>query len=397
MNCLTEKTIKRYLACDVSREEFAEISEHLASCEKCREAVRRMSSVSLETFAMGADICPDYEELSRYVDGEKMSPEFMSHIRSCELCARDIEAIRKIRLLKPEKARLTWQRYVWIPAAAAAALAVFLIGHSPQTVPGPDKPAVMAILPGADTNPQTLAEKIPDETKPTDAATPKDEAPKPPDEVKAEDPKEPEPEKKNDTLAQAQKNAADEVKKEIKNEENKVKENVYNENGVNENKETRLAAAVKEEKNEEPEEAVSEKTFDPVEVAAAPSVRLRGGEDKTVEKKAEEPAEKVAANSVETASAGNAMKSVPRISEPLAKGVRPAPTKLTWSKVEGADSYRAEIFTTDGNKVEEAITKGTSYTPTKLESGKTYTVKYSYRANETDPWHVSERKKIIAK
>ncbi|MBP5739151.1 MAG: hypothetical protein J6X38_08755, partial [Abditibacteriota bacterium] len=122
---MDEKDLKRFLNCDVSREEFFRIERHIAECESCKDALRRLSSVRLQEFATGAECCPDYEELSRYVDGEKMSPEFMSHIRSCELCARDIRTIRKARLMKPAVRRLTWQRFVWIPAAAAAALAAF--------------------------------------------------------------------------------------------------------------------------------------------------------------------------------------------------------------------------------------------------------------------------------
>ncbi|MBO7393910.1 MAG: hypothetical protein J6U98_06885 [Abditibacteriota bacterium] len=363
---MDEKDLKRFLNCDVSREEFFRIERHIAECESCKDALRRLSSVRLQEFATGAECCPDYEELSRYVDGEKMSPEFMSHIRSCELCARDIRTIRKARLMKPAVRRLTWQRFVWIPAAAAAALAAFMIWHSPQTVPTPDKPAVVASLPddvSAPTEERVKpTERIVKEEDSAAVAPTEEKSPKPAEEVKTEEPKEPEKvsEKTEKSLADAQKKAADEIKKEIKNE-------------VKENKETKLAAVPKEEKTDDAESVTEEKTFDPVEIAASPNVRLRGGNEKV----AEEP--------------GEAVNSAPKA---VAKSPKSAPATLTWSKAEGADSYKVEVFASDGNKVEEAITKGTSYTPTKLEAGKNYTVRYSYRANETDPWHPIGQKRI---
>lgn len=68
--------------------------------------------------------------------------------------------------------------------------------------------------------------------------------------------------------------------------------------------------------------------------------------------------------------------------------------KISWETNAMATEYIIRIYNEDGTLVEEAIVNETSYTPTKLEAGKTYLCHTGFRANSTEEWQISQSKTI---
>ena len=105
MKCLDPTELRDFLTGRLDPKRLAEVAEHLEVCEACREAA--LSEIrstgareALSSSILGISECPEYEELSAYVDGQvdaERRAAIRSHINMCELCARDVARIEELR------------------------------------------------------------------------------------------------------------------------------------------------------------------------------------------------------------------------------------------------------------------------------------------------------------
>lgn len=143
MRCPDDKQLTQYLRGALPVSELISVSEHVCSCGDCRSRVAVLSAYRKAALSVGQTVlaiseCPEYEELSAFVD-ETLSHETHQsterHISSCELCWRDVETLQAARSrasLAPEitvhqgqfaneRARvwLGWRKLAGLAAAAA--------------------------------------------------------------------------------------------------------------------------------------------------------------------------------------------------------------------------------------------------------------------------------------
>lgn len=85
--------------------QLIEMDEHVCGCAQCKAAISNMfvsKKVALDLGAMllGAGECPEYEQLSAYVDNKldiKQTKATKSHVNSCEPCTRDVSRMAELR------------------------------------------------------------------------------------------------------------------------------------------------------------------------------------------------------------------------------------------------------------------------------------------------------------
>ena len=157
MKCLDDRQLNYYASGSIPATDLITAAAHVKSCECCRSRVLGMKSVrgagmSVSSAVLGIADCPEYEELSEYVDGTLGHETHTSidlHILSCELCAHDVDRIQAIRSraclapsMEVHPGRFTVSRsrswFGWTRAAAiagcAAAVAIVMFTRM-QPVP----------------------------------------------------------------------------------------------------------------------------------------------------------------------------------------------------------------------------------------------------------------------
>ncbi len=157
MRCLDDKQLKQYMRGTLPVAEMLAAGDHIPGCSVCKARLARLSDYvigSYSTLFSTLDIgeCPEYEELSGYVE-ETLSHEAHQsverHIASCELCWRDVETLHATRSKASFAPQITvqpgyfaprrkwssvfgWQRVAAVSSGVAAvALAIVLINSSP--------------------------------------------------------------------------------------------------------------------------------------------------------------------------------------------------------------------------------------------------------------------------
>jgi anti-sigma factor RsiW len=101
MHCIDRAELEQFLAGRLAPERMLAIDEHLGACADCKKlAVSLSARAQLGASIAGATDCPDYEELSAYID-ESLDAEraraIRAHANLCELCATDVQRIRELR------------------------------------------------------------------------------------------------------------------------------------------------------------------------------------------------------------------------------------------------------------------------------------------------------------
>lgn len=160
MKCISENELRQFLNGNLDPERVLAVDEHLRMCADCRAALDRApafarAGIGFGEALLGVDDCPEYEELSAFVDGQLPgdgAKRMRAHLNSCELCALDVARIRELRshasmrdtvLVQPgmsvQTRRVgffTWRRmFAAVPlAAAVAAVAIGFgyFGHAPK-------------------------------------------------------------------------------------------------------------------------------------------------------------------------------------------------------------------------------------------------------------------------
>lgn len=134
--------------------ELAAISEHIVTCVACQSRLRaykkyRSAAMTIGQAVTGINDCPEYEELSAFVDGtlsHEPRTTIERHLNLCELCWKDVETLQSVRSrasLAPQitvgpghyAAKRKWTIFGWqqaLVAASAAALAVIMFTAHPN-------------------------------------------------------------------------------------------------------------------------------------------------------------------------------------------------------------------------------------------------------------------------
>jgi len=103
--CIDKLELEKFLRGDLDPERMLTVDCHIAECDACRSRLTSLpefakASVAFGTMAIGADGCPEYEELSAFLDGtlaEAHARIVAAHANTCELCSRDLERMRELR------------------------------------------------------------------------------------------------------------------------------------------------------------------------------------------------------------------------------------------------------------------------------------------------------------
>ncbi|NLN76775.1 MAG: hypothetical protein GX139_10760 [Armatimonadetes bacterium] len=363
MDCIDKIELGRFLQGTLPPDRILAIDEHLSECKSCRAALRRSPVVAgFAADVTGSNDCPEYEDLSAYVDDTldvARAASIHAHANLCEICARDIDRIRELRshallretvVVRPGMSRESRRGFFvyWRQAVAALSLGgliavAMLFGNSgdqgankvPQMVHMP--PITMAL-------PAVEPEKSPEPTQPeSNVAVP---APPPSAVNIAEDKPKPAPvvttvlrdgnytvTRSNGKLVFARSNGAD------------------------------LRGGAR--------------------VVALIDEKLRTGKIK--------PAQSlkiaVASIAMRNSHAYEAPPSAPQLVFPAEKMLIEQTPTFKWSPVELAEDYRIRIFDTSGHLVAEQIVTDNTFTAAApLTRGQVYSWRVGVRFSETDQW-----------
>lgn len=150
MRCPDKNKLSQYMRGALPTSELIATSEHVSSCDECKAQIAVLAAYRKAALLVGQNVlsindCPEYEELSAYVD-ETLSHESYQHIDkhivSCELCWRDVETLQAARSRSSLAPSITvhpgqfagerktiwlgWRRYATALAGAAIVLGVIL-------------------------------------------------------------------------------------------------------------------------------------------------------------------------------------------------------------------------------------------------------------------------------
>lgn len=101
MNCIDRTELEGFVKAKLAPERMLAVDEHVTGCAKCKADVMGLSArADFGAALVGANDCPEYEELSAYIDkalDAKRAESIRLHANLCELCAKDIEKISELR------------------------------------------------------------------------------------------------------------------------------------------------------------------------------------------------------------------------------------------------------------------------------------------------------------
>ena len=356
MKCPDKTKLEQYVLGKLDQEKMIELDEHVHSCDECKAALRDITSIKMAGINLGASLlgldCPEYEELSAFVD-EQLSSErtafVRSHINSCEPCFNDVQRMQEFRAhaalrekitVSPRTNRVSYGWGVWKRAFAgalgAAVIAGLAIGIGSFTGPK-EKPVVVAVRP-ADTIVKPTPEKpgaVKPDMKPSTSA---------PVTVAVK------PEQHDNAVAPVLKDGKYQV----------IKQNgrlvLADAKGARTPLEAKIAASIQEKLA-----TGSIKQPKTVQMAMLP-VHMRDPEGY-----------KAPANA-------------PNLVSPLDKVVLSTQPQMKWSKVDLAESYRVRVYDMQGRLVMEKTTDNCTLTAGTLPRGHQYMWRVGVRFNESDSW-----------
>lgn len=161
MQCFDERKLRQYLSGRLSAEEMIAVCEHVCSCAACKSKVMESHDYGNAAFSLGQSItntcdCPDYDDLSSYVDNilaHESHQQIDRHLNVCECCWNDVAALQAARsrasmapaiTVQPGQftTKRSWLSFSWpkvaaiaTPAAAAVIIALALAQpHSAKPV-----------------------------------------------------------------------------------------------------------------------------------------------------------------------------------------------------------------------------------------------------------------------
>lgn len=362
MDCVDRIELKNYLRGNCPPERMLAIDQHLSECEECRRLVEHAPVVAgFASVITGAEDCPEYEELSAYVEGALDSVKtktIRAHANLCELCARDVQRIRELRshaalrgkvIVKPAMSRRPRSGVFvyWRQALAAASLcglvaAVLFFGNLTDKT-GRQNPQIAHNPPIIADSPQFPAV---DNTKPEQLNT-----------VAAE----PSPVSTPVKAAAAPVKPAQTPKTVLRDGRYAV---------IRSNDKLRLA------KNDGSALSVGS------QIAAIIDKKLRTGK---IENKPVQMA--MATIHLRSGEGYVAPPSAPKAIAPVDKLMLTQKPTFNWSEVELAEQYRIRIFDRAGNLVVEQVVNDNVFSPSNaLQRGKAYSWRVGVRFSETDSW-----------
>ncbi|MEN6357285.1 MAG: zf-HC2 domain-containing protein [Armatimonadota bacterium] len=377
MKCIDKKELKTYVEARLDPERMIEIDEHISSCSNCRAALGdiaplKKAAAELGASLLGMDDCPEYEDISAFVDGALPSDRMVSiqsHIHLCEACFADVEQIREMRSHAALREKITvhpmatrraashgfgiWKRvFAGFAGAAVIAGAAIVIGSftsAPKlpTMVAAKPPVVDQIKPNV-SNLQPKPGKSAAGVKPN-VGTPAAE----PDKVSAK------PEPKSRVI---------------------LKDGNYS--VIKRNGRMVFADA-----SGAPRTALEAK------IAASIEEKLRTG--KVTHAKTAQYA--MAEVHLRDNGAGyTPSPNAPKPAAPIGKVVMADRPTLTWSKVNLADSYRVRVYDSQFQLVSEITTDKNSITlPKSLARGAGYIWRVGVRFSESDSWAESKPVKFF--
>jgi len=105
IECIDKSELEKFLRGKLDSKRMLIVDRHIAECNACRSQLASLPefakvSAAFGTMVIGADGCPDYEELSAFLDStldEVRTRIIAAHVNTCELCERDLERMRELR------------------------------------------------------------------------------------------------------------------------------------------------------------------------------------------------------------------------------------------------------------------------------------------------------------
>lgn len=105
MKCLNDEQLNMLSQKNPDKDLIFRILEHAQNCSACRDKLTACSEQigSLRILAesiLDIEDCPEYETLSKYLDGDMdqaYTRKITAHVNGCTLCSRDIERMKSLR------------------------------------------------------------------------------------------------------------------------------------------------------------------------------------------------------------------------------------------------------------------------------------------------------------
>lgn len=359
MNCIDRTELEAFLAGKLAPERLLAVDEHVSGCAECKKLFATLPArTDFAAMVLGATDCPEYEELSGYVDKSldtTRAESILTHVNLCELCAKDIDRISELRshAALREKVVVTpgmtrqGQRSVfvyWKQALAAVSLAglvtVAVLFGNLGSQPVKNNPQ-MAVKPPV-ANRTVASVPVKNVIKPEKPIVAQNPTAKPPIKV-AVKPITPvlidggySVIRTRGHLALAKSNGAP----------------------VRSALEARIAASIDEKLR-----TGKIKPIKPVQMAMA-SIAMRDNN-----------------------TGYDVPPTAPKQIAPMGKVLLSQKPTFTWSAVDLAESYRVRVYDKSGNLVIEQVVKHNSFTPSKpLARGMVYSWRVGVRFGETDQW-----------
>jgi len=367
MNCIERTELEAFLAGKLAPERLLAVDDHVSGCAECKKLLATMPArADFGAALVGATDCPEYEELSGYVDKSldaSRAESIRAHANLCELCAKDLDRISELRSHAALREKvvvtpgMTGQRQrspfvYWKQALAAISLAglvtVAVVFGNLGNQPVKNNPRIAAKPPVIErlAPPAPVGSVIKTE-KPIVARIP---TAKPP------------------------------IKVAVKPITPVLRDGSYSVIRTRGN----LALA---KKDGTPVRSALE-----ARIAASIDEKLRTGKIKPIKP-------------VQMAMASIAMRdnnngydvppTAPKQIAPMGKVLLSQKPTFTWQSVDLAESYRVRVYDKSGNLVIEQVVKHNSFTPAKpLARGMVYSWRVGVRFGETDQWAESAAAKF---
>lgn len=365
MSCIERIEIEEFVKGKLAPQRMLAVDSHIRECSDCKKLATSLSSrVDLAASVTGAVDCPEYEELSAYVDESldaARSAAVRNHANLCEFCAGDLDRIRELRAhatlresvtVTPGTSRIQrrgffvyWRHAVAIASAAVVVAVAFTFGSFEQSTPKGRQHT--ALNPPINNGVRIAAPQNPPKTEPEKIAV--NTPPVVPEKV-AVNPTKPAPivtapvlrdgrysvVRKGGTLTLAKAGGG----------------------SVGSRLDARMAAKISEKLS-----TGRIKLPEPIKMAVATFTMRSDGDEY------------------------HAPPAAPKPASPIGKIVMSATPTFSWSEVDLADSYRVQVYDESGHIVAEQLTHGTSLAfPKPLARGKSYTWRVAVRFGEEDSW-----------
>lgn len=372
MSCIERVEIEQFVKGKLAPEKLLAVDSHIRECADCKKLAASLSSrVDLAAAVTGAADCPEYEELSAYLD-EKLdaarAAAIKNHANLCELCAGDLDRIQELRshaalrekiTVKPGASRVSQRRgffFYWRQALAVTSLAGlvavgFMLSNFDNVATKSHKRPVVAVNPGISSPVKPVTPQNPTKPQPEKIAAKPESAP-----TKA-------PVKDTKPAPVVVASVLRDGKYSVVRQGGNLTLAKADGSSVRSSLEAKLAARIDEKLR-----TGKIKLPEPVQMAMA--VPVRGGDD-SYEPRPSAP-KPVAPVGSQTGR--------PRI-------VMSASPTFNWGPVDLANAYRVRVYDESGNMVGEQMTKNTHLTFSKpLARGKVYTWRVGVRFGEEDSW-----------